>query len=118
MSIARILQWPIRLPLQKNKRLSKKDQAKKTAEEIEELGEIKITYFSQHIGYVNLGVESKDGKTKLWVRITHSVHFRGRFTKVPKLESATHIKFKARKRPLMYGDREEFSSYLEIEKVR
>jgi len=118
MSIARILQWPIRLPLLSAKRRSKSESAKETARKIEDLGELRVTYFSQHIGYINLGVESKNSGARIWVKITHNLHFRGRYTKVPELEKAKYIRFKSRTIVLPYGDPKEFSSYLEIEKVR
>ncbi len=110
-TVAKVLQWPFTVvwPFARVK-----SRAMKIAQEIDEVGYLRKTYFKQHIGFARLIVRNSDGKRSWCFDIQHKVHFRGRFGKVPDLEHAEYIRFRYTRDPLYGGNPYQFASYLAI----
>ena len=132
MTVAQIRQWFYVIPLLSIEAVQEKwrvilplisrkaaiARAKRVAKEIGEVGELDITYYKQHIGFIRLFVESRGRNRKSWcVNLRHCCQFRGRLTSVPDMENAQHIRFKFRETPLVGGDPTSASDYLKIERV-
>lgn len=102
--------------------------AKRTATEtanniarfIGKAGELGIERAEQRIGYVRLWVTHRGWteNTTWCLDIQHSVHFRGRWTKVPDLLNVDRITFDFQPRVPESADPTEISSYLTIKHVR
>ena len=132
MTVAQIRQWFYVIPLLSIETVQEKwrvilplisrkaaiARAKKVAEEIGQAGDLDITYYKQHIGFIRLFVESRGRNPRGWcINLRHCVHFRGRLTSVPDMENAQYIRLKFHKTPLFGGDPTTASDYLEIERV-